>query len=81
MEQNIDTELIKKMEQNSNFVISNYSKLKDEYGNKFIAVDNGKIIGHEKNMKGLIEQLEREKIDLLSVFVRFIPSKGIEILY
>jgi hypothetical protein len=73
--------LIDKMKKNDYFIRKNYSKFQERYGSEFIAVDKGKIIGHNTKLIALRTYLEARKIDITTVLIQFIPKKGIEILF
>jgi len=51
------------------------------YPNEYVAVDNGKVIAHSKNSKSLSGKLKSNGVELTTVLVRFIPKRGVEIVF
>jgi len=76
-----ELQLIRKMEKSNKLVSKDYDKLQSEYGNEFIALDNGEIIGHNQKIEVLRKDLEDRRTELTTVMIEYIPKKGIAILY
>jgi len=76
-----ELQLIKKMEKNGKLIREDYDSLQKQYANKFIAINEGKIIEYNQNVEELKKTLENKKINLTTILVQFIPEKGVEILY
>ena len=73
--------LLKEMDKNTDLLKTRYRRLKEEYGNEYVAIDGGKVVAHEKSYEKLKEGLEGEKVDLATVLIKFIPKLGISVLY
>lgn len=69
------------MEKSDKIFREKYEKLQEKYSNEFVAAENGEILDHDKNLKDLISRLGSQKKDLTLVLIRFIPEKGLEILF
>jgi len=76
-----ELQLITRMEENEAFIRKKYSELQKSYPNEYVAVDNGKIIAHSKTAKTLTGILKSNGVELTTVLVRFIPKKGVEIVF
>jgi len=74
-------ELIEKMEENHRPVREEFDKLQQAYGNEFVAIENGKVIEHDRNMKSLVDRLKSLNKDITLVLIQFVPEMGTEILY
>lgn len=73
--------VLERMERSENLLRTQYEKLRTEYANEFIAIDNGKILANDSNLAKLQAELSKhKKIDLALVVIQFIPKKGLEIL-
>lgn len=73
--------LFERMEKNSKLLRTNYPTLQKEYGESYIAIDEGKVIASKPTLDSLREYLEEKKIELTTVIVQYIPKKGVIILY
>ncbi len=58
-----------------------YKELQNRYGDQFVAINNGRIIGHNQKLETLKQYLNERKIGLASVMIEYIPKKGIVVLY
>ncbi len=74
-------ELIEKMEKNNKLIREEFESLREKYPNKFVAVEEGRIIDYDENLEDLIERLKKRKKDLTFVSIHFLPEKGVEIVY
>jgi hypothetical protein len=73
--------LIEEMEKNSKLIREEFESLREEYSNKFVAIEKGKVIDCDEELETLIERLKKEKKDLTLISIHFLPEKGIEIVY
>lgn len=78
---NQELELIDKMGKNDDLIREDFRKLQETYGNEFIAIEDGKILEHDFDMKNLMNKLKSMKKDLTLILIQFIPEKGLEILF
>lgn len=73
--------LIDKMGKNDKLIREDFRKLQEAYGNEYIAIENGEILNHDRDMKNLMNKLKSMKKDLTLILIQFIPEKGLEILF
>ena len=71
-----EIKLFKMHEQNEDWFNLHYKELKEKYENKFIAIKDKKIIFIEDEIEKLLENLEKEGINIDEVFITSIPPKG-----
>jgi len=76
-----ELQLITRMEENDAFVRKKYTELQKWYPDEYIAVDNGKVIAHSKNVKTLNGALKSNNVELTTVLMQFIPKKGVEVVF
>lgn len=78
-----ELQLIKKMESNVDFVISDFKNLQKKYPNEYVAIFNGKVIGDEKNLESLSKKVNERVKDAnerLFVLIKYIPDKMVDII-
>ncbi|MDO8459824.1 MAG: DUF5678 domain-containing protein [Nanoarchaeota archaeon] len=68
------------LEESSSFLSRNFRNLQKEYGNKYIAIKDSKIIAFALSFEDLIKQLHLKKAKRGDVIIEFIPAEG-EIIY
>ncbi|MDD5012411.1 MAG: hypothetical protein PHQ66_02070 [Candidatus Nanoarchaeia archaeon] len=66
-------------ENGSKFISENFQNLQKNYGDKFIAVKEDKILFNSDSFETLLEKLK--KFQLNDIIIQFIPVKGEIILY
>jgi len=76
-----ELELIKKMDSNHRMIRERFDVLQEKYANEFVAIENGRVLDHDRDMRILVKRLEMKRGDLTLVLVEFIPEKGTQILY
>jgi len=76
-----ELQLITRMEENDAFLRKKYAELQKRYPDEYVAVDNGKVIAHSKNVKTLSGVLKSNGVELTTVLVQFIPKRGVEIVF
>lgn len=69
------------IEINNKYLAKEYKKLVKEFGGNVIAVRGGEVICHAKTTVGVLKELDKEKIDMLTVLIEFIPHEGQIILF
>ena len=77
----LELQLIDDMEKNDAWFRKNYIELQSKYGNKFVAVHDGKLLDSGTTLEELTKKLEEKKIDITLVLVQFVPEKGIHVFY
>ncbi len=73
----MELESIKRMEENNGWLQDNYEILRQRYGNKFVAIDNGNVVGSADTAEELLNNLQEKKVETASVLIEFIPPKGL----
>ena len=69
-------EELKQMEADSTWVANSTDKLKRQgYSDKFVAVDNKKVIASGKDLETLIKTLEKQGKNAAELVIEFIPKK------
>jgi len=76
-----ELQLIARMEENDALVRKKYTELQKRYANEYVAIDNGRVIAHNKSMKVLSGILRSKGVELATVLVQFIPKRGVEIVF
>jgi septum formation topological specificity factor MinE len=74
-------QLLKLMDRNTSFFNRAYERFKSRYPNEYIAIDKGRVIAHDRDYQKLRKSLEDQKIDLTTVLMKYVPEKGVTILY
>jgi hypothetical protein len=74
-------QLLKLMDRNTAFFNREYEQFKSKYPNQYIAIDKGRVIARDKDYQKLRKSLENKKIDLATVLMKYVPEKGVAILY
>ena len=69
------------IEMNNRYLGKEYKNLVKEYGGKVIAVSNNSVICHAKTTADVIKELDKKKIDTLTVTIEYIPHEGQIILF
>lgn len=59
---------------NSKWLIEHYQELTKEYNNKFVAVQNKKVIAVDVNPFKLLEKLKKMGVDISTVAIDFVTS-------
>lgn len=76
MEENIEL-LFEIHEKNEEWFSANLEELEQEYGSKFLAIKDQKVLAAEEEMERLLDILEKRGVDVNLVFVASIPPKGV----
>jgi hypothetical protein len=72
-----DIEILNKYGANTEWFFSNYNSLKIEYKDKYVAIDDKKVVISGTDLNKVYETIEKKKLSLLSVFVKYIPKEDI----
>ena len=64
-----------KANENLEGVINNYEKLMTQYLNKYVAIDNGKIIESDLNLQELLFKIKEDKNYSKSTLIEFVSDK------
>jgi hypothetical protein len=66
----------KTSEENMRWLVENYDRLKQKYGDSWVAVRQGKVVAHDKDYEHLLKVLEemQTNADLPTTAIDFISS-------
>ncbi|MFA4820087.1 MAG: DUF5678 domain-containing protein [Candidatus Aenigmatarchaeota archaeon] len=76
-----ELQLIKQFEADSNWLKTNKDELREEYTNKFVAVKDEHVAGSNSDLKVLIKELKKNKINPAFVVIEFITKDRIITIY
>lgn len=79
-----DEEILQKLnafEIGSKFISTNFQNLQKNYGNRFVAVKENKILSSSDTFEGLLKEVNPEEVHKENMIIQFIPAKGEIILY
>ena len=68
---------MKKRLMNMDWLYQNYDNSRKTYPDKYVAVDDGKIIDSDNDINHLLERLRKKNINLGQAFIKFIHSENI----
>lgn len=63
---------------NAKYFNANYESLREKYLDKYVAIHDQKVIGHEKDFSQLIRILKEKEVDTEEVFIERTYLKGKE---
>ena len=75
-----EIEAIIEIEKDGRWFQSNYSKLRKESENKFIAIKKGKIIAESDNLENAIKTIKNKGEDPALILIEFMHAKGFELI-
>jgi hypothetical protein len=81
MAKQIELQLIREMQKNDQFSRNNYKKLQEKYANKYVAIEDGRVIANGSSMVDLHKRATKIAKDARLVLFEFIPAKGTTILF
>ena len=65
---------MEKFKQNERYLENNYNEIEKRYCDKFVAVDDGQIIGTNGRIEKLIEELDRNNKNAPTVIIKLISK-------
>lgn len=71
-----ELQLLTKATKEDRYFNEHYEEIEKEYANEFVAIENGEIITHNKNIESLINDLERKDKNPATTFITFVYKKG-----
>jgi len=74
---NAELELLNKNEADLKWFVKHESSLTEEFDNKFVAIENEKVVESDKNIKNLVEKLKAKDIDPTITVVQFVSKTKI----
>ena len=70
--------ILRKFDEDENWFMTNYGKLKDEYKSQYVAVKDQKIIDHGEKEEELLKRLKGKYGDISSLVVEYVPGRNEE---
>ena len=72
----MDTEMIllDKLDNDLEWFKKNQTDLENRYNDRFIAIENGKVIENDKSLDHLLSKLEKIGKDLTGVLIKFVST-------
>ena len=65
------------VQKTTEYIKNSYDLLKKNYTNQYIAIKDGRIIAHDKDMATIFQLLKSKKINLATVLIEFLHPKDI----
>lgn len=72
-----ELEIFEIAERNEKYANAHYDEFEQKYRNKFLAIKDQKILIVKEDGEELLNILEKEGIDINTVFITSIPPKGV----
>ena len=69
-----------RFETNTKWFQDNYEKLKKEYAGEYVAVDEGKVLMHDKDARALIKALKQKYKNLEPIVIEFVTKEKMELI-
>lgn len=66
---------IERARQNRLWLTNSVDKLRERFANLYIAVDQGEVIGHHKDMKALVSILREKYENITFIAIEYVPEK------
>lgn len=63
-------------EKNEEWFNANYAELRRKFEDKFLAIGSKEVLAADEDIENLLRVLQKRKVDIDSVFITSIPSKG-----
>jgi len=76
MNQPDELQLLKEMKKDEEFLKENYSELREEFPDKFVALKDGKVIDNAPKIEILMKKLEDKGLNPSVISIEFIHKKG-----
>jgi len=72
---------LRKFDNDLDWFLENYEKLKKEYKGEYVAVKEQKIVDHDKDAKILLKRMKEKYGDISSLVVEHISERKVEYIY
>lgn len=72
-----EAQQLNEVRKTTEYIKNSYDLLKKNYTNQYIAIKDGKIIAHDKDIDTVFRQLKSKKINLATVLIEFLHPKDI----
>ncbi len=73
-------ELAQRLMADMKWLHDNYDSITEKYSNKFVAVDDGKIIESDVEMEGLIKKLKESNKDIDKVLIELVHPRNYDLI-
>lgn len=73
-------QLINKMENSNEYLQEHYSEIQEEHKDEYVAIEDGNFVGSDKDYDNLLKKLKRQKKNLVSILIEFVPKKGVKVI-
>jgi hypothetical protein len=71
---------LRKFDKNMKWFQSNYEKLRETYAGEYIAVNNGEVVSHDKDVRTLVMQLREQHKDIGAFVIEFVSKEKFELI-
>ncbi|MBM3303724.1 MAG: hypothetical protein FJY76_01395 [Candidatus Aenigmarchaeota archaeon] len=69
--------MLQKAEKDNGWLQRNFERVREEHPNKFIAIDDEKVIAEGSGSSEVIEKVEKMGKNPSNMLIEFIPEKGL----
>jgi hypothetical protein len=69
-----------RFERNMKWFHDNYEKLKAEYAGEYVAIDEGRVVGHDRDARVLIKRLRERHEDIGAFVIEFVSKEKMELI-
>lgn len=76
----VSLQILKETNNDSEWVTTNYDKLKAKYGSKIIAVKDQKVIAFGADTEDLINKLKEKKVDPCTILLETMPPNSVSFI-
>lgn len=70
----LDVELIKQYNNNIKWFFDHCDLLQSKYENKYIAINNNKIVAFGKSFSEIRKELNKKKVSIIPVLIKYMPK-------
>ena len=67
-------------ERNTKWFQENYEKLRKQFAGEYVAVNEGKVVSHDKDARVLIKELRKQYGDIGAFVVEFVSKSKMELI-
>ena len=73
-------EELRQFERNMKWFQENYEKLRQSYAGEYVAINNEKVVGHNKDVRLLIKHLRDKYGDIGAFVIEFVSKEKYELI-
>lgn len=63
------------------YLNKSYDSLKQKYTNQYIAIKNGAVIAHHKNMRDILKLIKNKKFNPANVLIEYVNPKDMLLIF